>query len=289
VTLTRTSLARQALEKSIEVREEAGYDDRGPACIYEICNRLGVEVRFVDVSMEGAYLKSDPPQILLSALRPLPRRAFTCAHELGHHSFGHGSTIDELKQEVERGAFNPDEFLVDSFAGFLLMPKIAVRKAFVFRGWEPRTASPEQVYTVACSLGVGYVALATHMAYGVKMITPRRSADLEKVGLPKIRQTLLGRASTSPLVVADRHYLMPTVDAEVGTLLLLPVGSEAESDALEMVCGLSLGRLFTAVRPGIIRVHVPNTPWAVMVRISRYQYAGLSEYRHLVPEEGDNE
>lgn len=128
MTLTRTSLARAALEKAVEVREEAGYDDRVPVCVYEVCKRLGVEVRFVDVNMEGTYLKSDPPQILLSALRPLPRRAFTCGHELGHHAFGHGSTIDELKEEAERGVFNPDEFLVDSFSGFLLMPKIAVRR-----------------------------------------------------------------------------------------------------------------------------------------------------------------
>ncbi|HEV3456478.1 MAG TPA: Zn peptidase, partial [Thermoanaerobaculia bacterium] len=173
--------------------------------------------------------------------------------------------------------------------GFLLMPKIAVRKAFVLRGWEPQKASPEQVYTVACSLGVGYVTLATHMAYGLKMITPARSAELEKVGLPKIRRTLLGQASTSPLVVADRHYLMPTVDAEVGTHLLLPAHSKAESDALEQVADLAQGRLFAAKRPGIIRVHVPKTPWAVMVRVSRYQYAGLCEYRHLEPEEGDDE
>src|SRR5260370_13738133 len=116
MTLTRTSLARAALEKSVEVREGAGYDDRVPVCVYEICKRLGVEVRFVDLSMEGTYLKSDPPQVLLSALRPLPRRAFTCAHELGHHSFGHGSTIYEVQEEAERGPFNPHELLVHSFA-----------------------------------------------------------------------------------------------------------------------------------------------------------------------------
>jgi hypothetical protein len=239
--------------------------------------------------MEGTFLKSDPPQILLSALRPLPRRAFTCGHELGHHVFGHGSTIDELKEEAERGVFNPDEFLVDSFSGFLLMPKIAVRKAFVLRGWEPETATPEQVYIVACSLGVGYATLATHLAYELKMISLDRSGELEKVGLPKIRQAILGRVSTSPLVVADRHYLVPTVDAEVGTELLLPGGSLAESNALDPVADLAQGRLFAAKRPGIIRVHVPKTPWAVMVRVSRYQYAGLCEYRHLEPAEGDDE
>jgi Zn-dependent peptidase ImmA (M78 family) len=276
------------LERAVEVREEAGFDDRTPVCVYEICRRLGVEVRFVGVSMEGMYRKGNPPQILLSALRPLARRVFTCGHELGHHAFGHGSTIDELKEEAARGTFNPDEFLVDTFSGHLLMPKIAVRKAYVLRGWAPETAPPEQVYTVACSLGVGYATLATHMGYSLKMITPTRVAELEKVALPKIRRTILGRPSDTPLVVADRHYLMPTVDAEVGTHLLLPTGAEPESEALEVAADLPAGRLFVAKQPGIVRAQVPATGWAVLVRVSRREYVGLCEYRHL-EEEGDDE
>src|SRR5438874_13211824 len=106
--------------------------------------------------MEGTYLKSDPPRILISALRPLFRRVFNCAHELGHHVFGHGSTIDELQEDgQEKPAFEPNEFLVNAFAGFLLMPPLAVRRAFTLRGWRPETATPEQCFIVACSLGVG--------------------------------------------------------------------------------------------------------------------------------------
>jgi Zn-dependent peptidase ImmA (M78 family) len=288
VTATRVNLARQALEKSVEVREEAGFNDRTPVCVYEVCRKLGVEVRFVGVSMEGMYRKGNPPQILLSALRPLARRVFTCGHELGHHVFGHGSTIDELKEEAASGAFNPDEFLVDTFAGHLLMPKIAVRKAFVLRGWTPETATPEQVYTAACSLGVGYATLATHLSYGLKLITPARTAELEKVALPKIRRALLGQPSEGPLVVADRDYLLPTVDAEVGTHLLLPAGAGAESEGLECVADLPAGRLFLAKLPGIVRTHVSGAEWAALVRVSRREYVGLAEYRHL-EEEGDDE
>ena len=132
MTVTRVSLARPALGKSGEVRAEAGYDARGPVCIYEVCRRLGVEVRFVPVSMEGTYLKlTPPPDALLSG----PTAAATTgiylrAHELGHHA-PFRTRLDDRRAQgggTTRGAFNPDEFLVDSFAGFFLMPKIAVRR-----------------------------------------------------------------------------------------------------------------------------------------------------------------
>ncbi len=289
MTPTRTSLARRALDKAAEAREEAGCDQRSPVCVYEICRRFGVEVRFVPVSMEGMYYKTKPPRILLSALRPLPRRAFTCAHELGHHLFGHGSTIDELQEEAAKDRFNPDEFLVDTFAGFLLMPKVAVRRAFVLRGWDLEKATPEQVYTVASSFGVGYATLAVHLGYGLQLIPVARAEELKKVALPKIRKNLLGRPLDGQLVVADLHHLAPTVDAEVGASLLLPPGSTAEGEGLRVVEDLPAGRLFAAARTGLVRVTVPGSEWAVMARISRHQYVGLSDYRHLEDDEEGND
>lgn len=82
-----------------------------------------MKVQFLnDINTEGIYATRPKPMILISSLRPLSRRAFTCAHELGHHFFGHGSTIDELKEESESVDFQPHEFLADTFGGFLLMP-----------------------------------------------------------------------------------------------------------------------------------------------------------------------
>ena len=174
----RVELARTALDKAVQVRDEAGFNDRVPICVYDLCRKHSLDVRFVDVNMEGMYVRKEPPEILLSSLRPLARRAFTCAHELGHHVFGHGSTIDELKDEAEKGGVNPEEFLVDSFAGHLLMPKIAVRKAFALRSWQETSASPEQIYAIACSLGVGYETLCTHMTFGLRLLSTERADGL---------------------------------------------------------------------------------------------------------------
>ncbi|MEQ8969795.1 MAG: ImmA/IrrE family metallo-endopeptidase [Coleofasciculus sp. C1-SOL-03] len=278
----RKVLAQQAQQKAIDVRRKAGFDNKSPLCIYGLCDKLNVRVRFIDISMEGVYLREAEPIILLSALRPLPRRIFTCAHELGHHVFGHGSTIDELIEESKSStAFQPEEFLANSFAGFLLMPVLGVRKAFVSRGWNADSATPEQVFTVACSFGVGYETLITHMAYSLKMLSSSRASTLLKTKPKAIREKVLGRLSTDPLIIADEHWSMPTIDAEVGSLLLLPTGAEAANDTITFEENHPKGRLFKANRPGVVRVYCRDTGWAVFVRVSRYQFIGLSQYRHL--------
>jgi hypothetical protein len=259
-----------------------------PICIYELCDELKVQVRFVDINMEGAYVANTKPLILISALRPLPRRNFTCAHELGHHIFEHSSTVDELMKDREKvGGSDPNEFLVDCFAGFLLMPTLCVRKAFVSRGWSPKQATPVQIYTIACSLGVGYETVLNHMAYTLGMISDSGLGTMLKRSLPSIRNEILGSPLSDPLIVADEKWLLPTIDVEVGTHLLLPTHATGNDKLLSIERDLPTGRLFRADRPGIERVHCSNSNWAVFVRISRYQFKGLSRYRHF--EEVDNE
>jgi Zn-dependent peptidase ImmA (M78 family) len=284
----RRDLANQAMLKSIDVRLEGKLDLMSPICIYELCDEHKVQVRFVDINMEGAYVANTNPLILISALRPFPRRIFTCAHELGHHIFGHRSTVDQLIKDQEKTkGVDPNEFLVDCFAGFLLMPTLGVRRAFVSRGWSPKDATPTQIFTIACSFGVGYETLLNHMAYSLRMIGEDIGKTLLKKPLPSIRQEILGIPLSDPLVVADEKWLLPTIDVEVGTRVLVPANATGTSKLLTMEQDLAAGRLFRADRPGIERVYCPNTNWAVFVRISRFQFEGLSKYRHF--EEIDNE
>ena len=52
---SRTDLAAEALEKSLEIREEADLDFKSPLNVFELCRQLtpSVRVLFVDYSMEG--------------------------------------------------------------------------------------------------------------------------------------------------------------------------------------------------------------------------------------------
>ncbi|WP_312018078.1 IS630 family transposase [Bradyrhizobium sp. sBnM-33] len=145
------------MQAATATRAKAQLDQAGPICIYGVCETLGVVVRFNNINMEGMYQRGLPPRIHLSARRPLPRRTYNCAHELGHHVFGHGSSIDELREDAKAHPWeDPKEFLADTFAGFILMPIIGLRRAFSVRRWAPETATPAQIFTIPCEFGVGY-------------------------------------------------------------------------------------------------------------------------------------
>ena len=142
----------------------AELDHHNPICIYGLSHALGVTVRFNNINMEGMYQRGTPPRIHLSARRPLSRRTYNCAHELGHHVFGHGSSIDELREDAKEHPWeDPKEFLADTFAGFVLMPIIGLRRAFALRNCKPEAATPIQMYLIACEFGVGYSTLITHL------------------------------------------------------------------------------------------------------------------------------
>jgi Zn-dependent peptidase ImmA (M78 family) len=292
MTVQYADFARVALDKSLEVREEAGLPLGTALNVYDLCELLTpkVRVRFADYSMEGCYSRSDRPLIEVSALRPLGRRAFNTAHELGHHALGHtGMRLDEQAEEGKTDpAANPEEYAANAFAGFLLMPRIGVRRAFTSRGWLIANPRPEQIFVVACHFGVGYLTLINHLAYALREIQPTQAEQLRKIRLPAIRHTMLGLNGGDRLWVADRYYMMPTLDTEVGTTLLLPAGSQPEFDNLTPVSDLPASRVFMAVRPGITRVEA-DRGWAVLVRVAKYQYSGWSTNRHLEPAEDDDE
>ena len=280
MTINWRALAQQAMHKSVDIRAKERLGTSSPICIYSLCERLNINVRFVDVSMEGLYVRDDPPIILLSAFRPLPRRNFTCAHEVGHHVFGHSSYLDEVLEDTGKKATKPDEFLVNTFAGFLLMPILAVKKAFAQRKWEVSTATPEQIFVVACSFGVGYETLIGHLAYSLKIITPQKAESLAKIKLKQIRSSILGFSFDGPIIAADKYWSLPTLDAEVQTLLLLPHKTEASNDVITPQTDHPQGRIFLANRPGTVDI-CGEDGWQVRVQVSKREFEGLIKFRFL--------
>lgn len=278
----RKALVMQGMQASIAARMQAGVDLKSPACIYAMCEAHKIAVRFNDINMEGMYDRTPKPRIHISVLRPLARRTFTCAHELGHHVFGHGSTIDELQEDQASSANRPpNEILADAFAAFVLMPTLGLREAFAKRGLDPNRATALDMFAIACNFGVGQATLVNHLAYGIKMIN---QAQRDRLGLitPKmIRTELLGEIVSTPLTVADQHWNSPTLDLEQDALVLLPTGVVVDTSMLAPARELAAGRLFYAAKCGITRVAIPGTSWATYVRIARRRYVGLARFRHL--------
>jgi Zn-dependent peptidase ImmA (M78 family) len=284
-----SQLATRGMQAALRVRQRLGADLHSPICVYDACDKLGVQVRFAEInSMEGMYYYGSRAKIFIGARRPLPRRNFTCGHELGHHVFGHGSTIDQLQETTSSPAWQPDEFLVNSFSAALLMPHVGLKRSFAVRSTTPDQATPQEVFAISCNFGVGYDTLVNHLAYGAQLIRPDRAKELSRSSPKEIRKRLLGRDTQEPLVVVDKYWSAPTVDLEVGTFLITPGQSVAEGSTLSHCASFATTELFQAVSPGLGRLVNKRTADSRFVRVSRYQFVGLSKFRHL-EENSENE
>lgn len=281
-------LATQALQKATSIRIQSGNDVASPICAIDLCEQLKISVKFTEINMEGSYVKEPKPRIIISALRPLPRRNFTCGHELGHHVFDHGFSLDHLigdQETLEQDT--PEEFLANSFSSFLHLPSLGVRKAFSLRGWSPQTATPAQIYTVSCNFGVGYSTLVNHIAYSLKLIGRERANFLRRQTPQKIRSELIGIENATPLIIVDENWMAKTVDIEVGTELLLPPNVLPLNELLVPMAESHLSNHFYAKGSGLARISSTDNRWAMFVRIAPFQFVGLSKYRHLENTEED--
>ncbi|MXY21875.1 MAG: ImmA/IrrE family metallo-endopeptidase [Dehalococcoidia bacterium] len=276
----RRAIARQAMAAALRTRLSAGYRLDRPVCVYDLAERLGVEVRFLDLpSMEGMYSSASGPTIIVSSLRPRGRRAFTCAHELGHHNRKDGVEIDELVEQWENPSFDPKEFMADCFAGALLMPKMAVSRAFAVRGWNMEQCTPEQALMVSGYFGVGYTTLVHHMRSALQVLPYSQASELLRVSPRKAQSLLLGWHTPQSVLVVDTHWCGRAIDVEVGDFIFFQGRAQTEGLCLEPSSGLHCGRLFQAVRPGIGRLEA-DIGWSAFVRVSRRDYVGRALYRH---------
>lgn len=274
------AIARKAMAAALRTRLSLGYGLEYAICVYDLAEKLGLEVRFLDIpSMEGMYSSASGPTIIVSSLRPSGRRAFTCAHELGHHNRNDGVEIDELVEQWDKPRFDPKEFAADCFAGALLMPKMSVSRAFAIRGWIMGECTPEQAYMVAGYFGVGYSTLVHHLWRALQVLPDTRAQALLKVSPCKAQSLLLGWQTPETVVVVDGHWIGRALDVEVGDLIFVPGGTQKEGACVELASDVQHGRLFRAARPGIGRLEA-DADWSAFVRVSRRDYVGRALYRH---------
>lgn len=277
--MDRTGLIRQGLKAAEEARAAIDVDPFGPADPFGAAETLGLRVNLTATSMEGFYFKGNPPNILISSLRPVGRRAFTCAHEIGHHWFDHGSTIDQLQEDDREESNKPDEVLANAFAAFFLMPTVVVRAAFAARGWSMTKPSPVQIFTVACELGVGYMTLLNHLSYTLREIVPATRDELRKWTPQRIRKLLLADDADEAIVIVDGHSAAPTYDVEKDSGVLLPTGAQVGGKALVFVRSLPDFDLYRAARRGEVSVTGAAEPGRV--RVMPKEYEGPARRRFL--------
>ncbi len=281
----RKDVARRAFGEALRIRRAAGRDLHGPICVFDLAERLGVEVRFIDIpSLEGMYVAGTQPNIILSSLRPPGRTAFNCAHELGHHNNGDGTTIDNLLDGKRDPKSDIKEFAADCFAGALLMPKMAVQRAFALRSWNTDEPSPGQIYAVSQYFGVGYATLIQHMHWGLGLLDKPKAAALSKIKPRQAQTMLLGLDVSEPVVPVDDCWTHRPIDLETGTLIFVPRSPTVEGDCVERVCTTDGGSLWRAIQPGIGKIE-NDVDFAAFIRVSKRGFVGRSVFRHLPDED----
>ena len=279
--LDRNSLVKNATAAALRTRKKFEIPLWDPTNVYDVAEKLGVEVRFLDIpSMEGVYVNGVLPSIIISSLRPPGRQFFTCAHELGHHILEHGEQYDELVGiRTQIRPFDPKEFQADCFAGSLLMPKIAVSRIFSLRQLSPKTCAPEALYVIANWFGVGYNTLIHHMAKALKILSPIRANSLLQHRPIKLRSKILGRECRNHLIIIDHLWDGRCVDTQATDILHLPPRVTIEGVCVEELEAGEKKTLARAVRPGTGRIMALDSSWSVRVRVSRKQYIGRGKYR----------
>ena len=278
----RNDLARVGLTEALHIRTAHNIKLYEPICPYDLAEKLDIRVYFDAMpSMEGAYINDEPPRIILSALRPSGRAAYTCAHEIGHHVFNHGSRIDELFENPDKIQQNRDEFLADVFAGFLLMPKLAVSYGFSQRKWSINDFTPEQAFVVAGWLGVGYTTLINHICYSFRLISSDKAKELCKVPLKKIKRNLFGRDIEENVLLVDRYWIGRPIDIQVGDTVVFQEDIILDEKIYNPMSVSSEKREFQGLHPGITRFYNSDRSWSAFVRVSRKEYTGQARFRHL--------
>lgn len=283
--MSRQRLVRRALGEALRLRRAASMGWASAVCVEDLAERLGLEVRFVDIgSLEGAYVKHRPgPLILISSLRPAGRRAYTAGHELGHHVFGHGSRWD-VSVEGTTSPNTParsDEFLADVFSGLLLMPPSAVRRAFAIRNLDVDSAGPEDLLRIASWFGVGYSTLVHHLRSGLRILPESRARGLLRTRPKDLRVSMLGSDPGGEMVVVDEQWVDRPVDMQVGDTAQMPPGVRFEGPNALVTHEDHLVVRLCGTAPGVGRVENPTSGWAAFVRVSRKRYVGRSLFRHL--------
>lgn len=276
----RRKYVLHAVRKALEARINADIKSNVAINPFDYADIQNIPVRFVDIpSLEGMYV-DDPLQILIGSQRPITRQAFTCAHELGHHYYGHLKHIDQYIDSPEH-ASDDQEFVADCFASFFLMPKQTIERGLSVRGIDLKQAKPIELYNLACWLGVSFTALLNHLCLNLRIISNDMRERFGKIKRSDLRFEIAQVPLNHHLTVVDQHWTDRTIDVSVNEYVMIPDDVEFDGACLSRQLLIGSQVLYQSICPGIGNFISDARSWSNHIRVSRQNYAGLSKYRHL--------
>lgn len=278
--MNKRELSSSAASAALRIRLRAGVTLTQPVNPIDLAERMGVAVWFKQLpSLEGMLIMEEQPAMLLSSLRPLGRTMFTCAHELGHLTFGHETHLD-LTGSTEGATESDDEkeFLADAFAAYILMPKTLVQFAFSQRHVHLSTASPLDVLRVAQWLGVGYSTLVHHLYLRLFLINEGHRQQLLTYAPTQILADQQPGIPEVPDLIVDRHWQSRTIDLAVGQSILLDGAASLSGNCARYNAYSDGVVIIKATAPGMGHIE-SESGWSAYVRVSRVRYEGRSIFR----------
>jgi IrrE N-terminal-like domain len=281
----REAFIMTGLRGAAKVRSGMQLSRIAPICIYDVCDRRKQEVFFIKGgSFEGLYCATNNT-IAICSERPQGRQSFTCAHELGHAVFNHGTRADLIGDFDRDRSDDPEELIADAFAGHLLMPPHAVESEIDRRSWKAGDLTALQVYGLACQFGVGYRTIITHLSCALNLVSLCQAEQLRKTSPQNIRSMLFPGFTGRHLAFVDKFWNSSvTVDVAVGDALFFPSGVRWQGDRLKPSKETSSANCFVAVSPGLC-ITTPESNQSLGVRVRRADYVGKSSFRHLEEED----
>jgi hypothetical protein len=269
-------LAMTAVRKAMVLRMAQDIGPSNTICPFDIAMQLCLFPRFVPAkTLEGMYTPYPAPRIVIGTDRPLARQRFTCAHELGHHGFGHGISLDSDEAKLDSDI--EEEFLANRFAAALLMPKVAVDASFARRGIQQARATGSEYLLVAQDLGVGYTTLLRHLQHSHYALSKSAADSLCDLKLARLRQHLAGKEVSRDLFVVDDAWGARPVDLQIDDTLILPSNTAVVGQCLSPQ---HTNNIFRASRVGMGFVTL-SSGRSIPLRVARRDFFGLARYRFL--------
>ena len=201
--MTWQSAHRVAAIAAAQAHGDLGVDTTEvPVEVSAAVHRAGIPLMYRPLpTLFGVYLSgaSTGPGVLVNNALTRPVRRHTAAHELGHHRFGHASTVEAGADAtnpsaalgtMRRGDWSDEEKTAESFASWFLIPRRGVLAVLDDMGLAaPRTA--DQVYQLSLRLGVTFAAVVRHLAV-LKLISQAQARSWAAVAPAKLKRRLAG-------------------------------------------------------------------------------------------------
>lgn len=160
----------------------------------------GAELLFRQLDgLLGLYLPKPRAGILVTTERSLAIQRYTAAHELGHFSMGHRSSIDDEsilhRTPSATATYDPQEIAADAFAAAFLLPDWIIEYHAHRQGWTASDLTdPVNVYQLSLRAGVSYEATCRTLLQHHIITKAAAQTLLSAAWQPKkIKQQILGK------------------------------------------------------------------------------------------------